>query len=101
MNPLRRLTGNYLVENQNRRFEINICGRLTDNNKCGGNITTICDVTDVKNPKVYAVGNSKKDEIFFDSESKTLKLIQHERATGKSKYHKNTELLLFFHFKMI
>lgn len=79
MNPLRRIN-NYLVENHNRRFEVNICGRLNDNNKCGGNITTICDITDITNPKVYAVG-FRNDELYFDTESDRLKLIQHERAT--------------------
>ncbi|XP_025206725.1 cation-independent mannose-6-phosphate receptor isoform X2 [Melanaphis sacchari] len=83
LNPLRRLTNNYLVENQNRRFELNICGRLTDNNKCGGNITTICDITDIRNPKVYAVGKHANDELLFDTNSKNLKLIQHEKATRK------------------
>jgi hypothetical protein len=73
-----------LVENQNRRFEINICGRLTSNNKCGGNITTICDVTDEMKPKVYAVGH-KNDKLLFDNESKHLKLIQHELTSQKSK----------------
>lgn len=82
MNPLRRLTNNYLVENQNRRFEINICGRLNNNNTCGGNITTICDVTDVKNAKIYAVG-SKDDKLIYDTKNRSLKLIQHERATKR------------------
>lgn len=76
---MRRIT-NYIVEDHNRRFELNICGRLNDNNKCGGNITTICDVTDDLNPKVYAVGLSN-DKFYFDIETKRLKLIQHERAT--------------------
>lgn len=80
MSPLRRLTTNYLVENQNRRFEINICGRLNNNNTCRGNITTICDITDVTNPKVYAVG-SKNDQIIYDTKSQSLTLIQHERAS--------------------
>lgn len=83
MSPLRRHLTNYLVENQNRRFEINICGRLTDNNKCGGNITTICDVTDESSTKVYAVGYNKNDQLLFDNESRNLKLIQHEKATSK------------------
>ncbi|KAF0758761.1 cation-independent mannose-6-phosphate receptor [Aphis craccivora] len=85
LNPLRRLTNNYLVENQNRRFELNICGRLTDHNKCGGNITTICDITDITNPKVYAVGKYANDELLYDKNSKSLKLIQHEKATKKKK----------------
>ncbi|XP_060881160.1 cation-independent mannose-6-phosphate receptor isoform X2 [Metopolophium dirhodum] len=85
LNPLRRLTINYLVENQNRQFELNICGRLTDNNKCGGNITTICDITDIRNPKVYAVGKYANDQLLYDTDSKSLKLIQHEKATKKKK----------------
>lgn len=78
LNPLRRLTNNYVVENQNRRFEFNICGRL-NKNKCEdkeGNITTICDITDIKKPKVYAVENRKNNQLYFDSESRSLKLIQ-------------------------
>lgn len=89
MNPLRRLTSNYLVINKNRQFEVNICGRLTDNNKCIGNTTaTICDITDVNNPKVYAVGNYTNDKLVYDPESRNLKLIQHERSTKKSLYSK-------------
>lgn len=85
MSPLRRhLTTNYLVENQNRRFEVNICGRLTDINKCGGNITTICDVTDEMNAKIYAVGCNKNDKLFFDNGSRNLKLIQYERSTSRN-----------------
>ncbi|XP_060841059.1 cation-independent mannose-6-phosphate receptor [Rhopalosiphum padi] len=92
LNPLRRLTNNYLVENQNRKFELNICGRLTDNNKCGGNITTICDITDIRNPKVYAVGKYANDELLYDTNSKSLKLIQHERAS-KNKKGRRIELI--------
>jgi len=68
-----------VVENQNRRFEVNICGRL-NKNKCGGNITTICDISDIMKPEVYAVGNRKNDQLNFDSESRSLKLIQHQRV---------------------
>lgn len=82
LSPLRCLINNYVVENQNRRFEVNICGRLTDNSKCHGNKTTICDITDVKYPQVYAVGY-KYDELTFDSESRSLKLIQYEIASKK------------------
>lgn len=83
MNPLRRLTTNYLVVNQNRQFELNICGRLTDGNKCGGNITTICDITDIRNATTYAVGKYANDQLLYDVESKNLKLIQYEKATKK------------------
>lgn len=89
MNPLRRLSNNYVIENQNRKFELNICGRLTDNNKCGGNITTICDITNITNPRVYAVGKYGNDALLYDTDSKSLKLIQHEKATKtKSLYSK-------------
>lgn len=94
-----------MVENQHRRFEINICGRLADNNSCGGNITTVCDVTDIYRPRVYAVGYSKNDQLFYDSESKHLKLIQHQRATRKSSYAKTAFNLYFklnkksYHFR--
>lgn len=77
-----------MVENQNHRFEINICGRLTDNNKCnkyGNNITTVCDITNATNPKVFAVG-TKDDKLFFDAESRSLNLIQHQKANTLSKY---------------
>lgn len=82
LNPLRRWAGNYLVRNQNRQFEMNICGRLTNNNKCGGNITTICDITDVANSTIYAVGIMKnnKEITHYDIESRNLKLIQRERS---------------------
>lgn len=70
-----------MVENHNRRFEVNICGRLVDNNKCGGNITTICDVM---SSKVYAVGCYKNDKLIFDFKTKSLKLIQHEKVSRTS-----------------
>lgn len=79
-----------MVENHNRRFEVNICGRLNYNNTCGGNITTICDVTDVTDAmnsnksKIYAVGYSKNDKLTYDTKSQSLKLIQHERTSKKS-----------------
>lgn len=71
-----------MVVSQNRRFEVNICGRLTDNSKCNGKMTTVCDITNVSDPKVYAVGY-KNDKLTFDSESRSLKLIQYEIATKK------------------
>lgn len=80
LNPLRRLIDNYVVEKENRRFEVNICGRLTDNSKCDGHITTICDITDVNKPQIYAVGY-KDDKLTFMSESRSLKLIQYDLAT--------------------
>lgn len=75
-----------MVESQNHRFEINICGRLNDNNKCGGNITTVCDITDVTYPKVYAVGY-KTDQLSFDAKNRSLKLVQYEKI--KHKKHKS------------
>lgn len=84
MRPLRRSTSNYLVRDQNRHFEVNICGRLIDNNKCGGNITTICDITNATNPINYAVGINKNDEMIFDIESGNLKLIQYKKKSKKS-----------------
>lgn len=60
---------------------MNICGRLTNNNKCGGNITTICDITDVANSTIYAVGIMKNNkEIIMYDERRNLKLIQRERS---------------------
>ncbi|XP_050439703.1 cation-independent mannose-6-phosphate receptor-like isoform X2 [Adelges cooleyi] len=91
LNLLRRTSSNYLVENHGRRFELNICGRLVDNNKCGGNITTICDITDVNKPTVYAVSHSYNSELLYDESTKILKLIQHERAT-RNKKGKRVEL---------
>lgn len=82
MNPLRRLTGNYLVVNQNRRFEMNICGYLAES-KCFGNITTICDISN-SSPKVYAVG-STNNFIVFDTITRNLKLVQHERINKPKK----------------
>lgn len=82
MNPLRRLTNNYLVENHNRSFEINICGYLTYNNKCGGVIATVCDVTNGIKPMIYAVGQIN-DKPVFDTESKNIILKMYEKTTKK------------------
>lgn len=96
MNPLRRLTNNYLVENKNRKFELNICGRLTDNNKCGGNITTICDITDIRNPKIYAVGKHSNDELLYDTDSNVLKLIQHQKASKNKSLYSEIKIVMKF-----
>lgn len=82
MYPLRRLTDNYLVKNQNRSFEVNICGSLTKYTSCDSNITMICDVTDT-NPKVYAVWYNKNKKLSYDVLSQTIKLMQYEYAFGK------------------
>lgn len=79
LNPLRRLINNYVVENRTRRFEVNICGRLTDKNKCGDIMTTICDITNVSYPQVYPLGYINEKPIFV-SESRSVKLIQYEKA---------------------
>lgn len=96
MNPLRRLTMNYLVKNQSRKFELNICGRLTNNNKCGGNITTICDITDIRNPKVYAVGSRANDKLLYVTDSKILKLIQYEKAARKRSLYSKIKIVIKF-----
>lgn len=74
-----------MVENQNRRFEVNICGRLNNNNNsCSGNITTICDITNVSLPKIYAEGYSKNDQLLYDASSKSVKLIQRDKKNKSS-----------------
>jgi len=87
---------NYLVKDQSRQFELNICGRLTDNNKCGGNITTICDITNIRDPKVYAVGSHAYSQLLYDIDTKILKLIQYEKAVkNKSLYTKISFVMKF------
>lgn len=83
MNPLRRLISNYQVENQNRHFELNICGSLIDNYNCTSNITTVCEITNINSPKVIAVGDSKNDKLVFDIQSQYIKLIQHDKLKRK------------------
>ncbi|XP_050535949.1 cation-independent mannose-6-phosphate receptor isoform X3 [Daktulosphaira vitifoliae] len=92
LNSLRRIKENYLVENDGRRFQLNICGRLLNGNKCGGNITTICDISDENASKVFAVGHYSNSDIVYDEINNNLKLIQHERIS-KRKKNKRIEIL--------
>ncbi|VVC44230.1 Hypothetical protein CINCED_3A025444 [Cinara cedri] len=92
-NRLRRLTTNYYVENKNRHFEVNICGRLTYSSKCKGNTTTICDITNLNDPKVFAVGYSINDKLIFDDKSKHFKLIQYEKAVKHHKKGRKIEII--------
>ena len=59
-------------KDKSKHFHLNICGGISDSNKCGNNIH-VCDVTNDKESKILS-GKDPTVSTYYDNQSEHVKV---------------------------